>query len=463
VKAGWPPCLAKDLRHNRSGALKVLKPALAAVVGAERFLTEIETTANLQHPNILPLFDSKGILMKWSATVVVLLVICGCADRPIPNAADQPDAASALQDLLDEGVAQGIPGLSAAVATSDGVVWTGIAGLADLEAGVPVRADMLFGIGSITKTFVAVVILQLVEEGRLGLDATSADLLGSAVDGIPNADKATIAQLLNHTGGVPSWEDDPAWISDGRGATLDVSHIWGKTATMPYIEGHQPLAPAGEAYSYANTNFTLLGMIIEKVTGQEAVAEIHRRVLDELGLEDIHLEGFEPVSQEQLPHRYHWATPTFQEEAGVNTDFTYVGPDLIDATGSNLSVEWTAGGMVATARDLALYGAALRDGRLLNPESMAFLTDWFPVDERRQMGHNVSRFEYPDGLALVGHDGSVLGFTGSLYWVEGADVVVAVVSNVGTMHSGRVPGSAFSVARAREFVDAAMSVVGVGR
>ena len=120
--------------------------------------------------------------------------------------------------------------------------------------------------------------------------------------------------------------------------------------------------------------------------------------------------------------------------------------------------------MVSTARDLALYGAALRDGRLLNPESMAFLTDWFPTGERRQMGHNVTRFEYAsDGLALIGHNGSVLGFTGSLYWVEGADVVVAVVANVGTMHSGGVPGSAFSVARAREFVDGAMAVAGGGR
>ena len=169
------------------------------------------------------------------------------------------------------------------------------------------------------------------------------------------------------------------------------------------------------------------------------------------------------MPEEQLPHRYHWATPTFHDEAGVNAAFSDVRPELIDATGSNLSVEWTAGGMVATARDLALYGVALRDGRLLNPESMAFMTEWFPIGERRQMGHNVSRSEYPDGLAVIGHNGSVLGFTGSLYWVEGADVVVAVVSNVGTMHSGRVPGSASSVARAREFVDLATSVAGLPR
>jgi len=399
--------------------------------------------------------------MKRSLALVGLLLLSNCTPRTTSEDV-RVEAASELQSLLDGGVAMGIPGIAGAVATSEGVVWSGVAGLADLQTGTPVRPDMLFGIGSITKTFVAVVILQLAEEGRLNLDVTAASLLGSAVDGIPNADVATIAQLLNHTGGVPSWEDDPVWISEGRGAALDASRIWGKAETLPYIAGHESLAAPGVAYSYANTNYTLLGMIIEQVTGEEAVDEIHRRILDPLGLADIHLEGFEPVPLEQLPHRYHWATSTFREDAGVNAAFSEVRPDLIDASNSNLSVEWTAGGMVASARDLALYVVALRDGRLLNAESMEFMLDWFPVGEGVQIGHNVFRYEYPDGLVLIGHSGSVLGFTGSMYWVEGTDVAVAVVTNVGTMHSGRVPASAGSVARARAFIDQALRVAATG-
>ena len=391
---------------------------------------------------------------------VALLGFSACTSLKTQTRVGQRSAALQLQSLIEAGVANGIPGISAAVATSDGVVWSGVAGLADLQSGMPVEPNMLFGTGSITKTFFAVVILQLVEEGRLDLDATAASILGSAVDGIPNADKATIAQLLNHTGGVPSWEDDPNWISDGRGSTLDTGHIWGKAETLHYIKGHEPLFASGTAYSYANTNFTLLGMIIEKVTGKEAVDELQLRILDELSLEDIYLEGFEPVPPEQLPRRYHWATPDFRRNAGVNAAFSEVRPGLIDVSGSNLSVEWTAGGMVTSARDLALYGVALRDGRLLTPDSMAFLTEWYPVNDDMQVGHNVFRNEYPDRPALIGHDGSVLGFTGSLYWVEGADLVVAVVCNVGTMHSGRVPASAYSVAKTREFVDLATKVAG---
>ena len=209
-------------------------------------------------------------------------------------------------------------------------------------------------------------------------------------------------------------------------------------------------------------------MVIEKVTGHEAMDEIHRRILAPLGLKDIHLEGFEPVPQDRLPHRYHWATPVFRQDARVNAAFPEVRPGLIDASRSNLSVEWTAGGMVATARDLALYAVALRDGRLLKPESLKFLTEWFPADAGMEVGHNVFRTRYPGGVAVIGHDGDVLGFTGSFYWIEAGDVVVAVVSNVGSMHAtsagsgaaaaGKVPGTAYLVAKQKRFIDLATRV-----
>jgi D-alanyl-D-alanine carboxypeptidase len=385
-----------------------------------------------------------------------LLVISACAHRGAEDTAST-DPASQLQSLLDSAVARGVPGISAAIATRNGVVWTGVAGKADLESGALLRPDMLLGMGSITKTFTEVVVLQLAQEGKLDLNATAASILGSAVAGIPNADKATVAQLLNHTGGVPSWEDDPVWIREGRGAQLDPRRIWSKTATLAYIKGHAPLAPPGEKYSYANSNYTLLGMIIEKVTGHEAVDEIHRRILDPLDLHDTHLEGFEPVPQDRLPHRYHWATADFRRDAGVNAAFPEVRPDLIDASASNLSVEWTAGGLVTTARDLALYGVALRDGRLLSPESMKLMNDSARTDAPGQ-GGNRFRSVLPDGQVIIRHAGDVLGFSGSLYWIEGTDAVSAVLCNVGSMHAAKVagtakvPGTAYTIARAPPFV-----------
>lgn len=395
-------------------------------------------------------------IRKWLPPLACLLIARACSKQNTITDPGQQGAGYELQALLDKAVRAGIPGITAALATRNGVVWRGVAGRADLQTGEPVRPDMLFGIGSITKTFIAVIILQLIEAGRLDLNATAQSLLGGAVEGVPNADKATIAQLLNHTGGVPSWEDDPSWIRDGRGDRLDVNRVWEKTATLPYIQGHAPLAKPGEMFSYANTNFTLLGMIIEKVTGQDVVEAIHQRILMPTGLKSIFLEGFEPLPEGQLPHRYHWATPSFRQIAGVNQAFPEVRPGLIDVSRSNLSVEWTGGGMVATAQDLARYAVALRDGRLLTDQSMEYMTEWFPIEEGVQVGHNLYRIEYPDGPAIIGHNGDVLGFSGSMYWIEGRDAAISVLCNVGAMHSGSVPGKAPAVALSNEFIELAL-------
>ena len=203
---------------------------------------------------------------------------------------------SALNSLLQEAVDSGIPGISVAIANSESLLWTGVAGKADIITNAPVQADHLFGIGSITKTFVAVIILQLVEEGLLSLDKTAVEILGDEIAGrVPNAELATIAQLLNHTGGIPSWEDDPLWIKEGRGAEQQVNRLWTPEQTLPYIEHSPVMNAAGEKYAYANTNHTLLGLIIEKVTGNKIVDVIHQRILKPLNLSDIYLEAFQAV------------------------------------------------------------------------------------------------------------------------------------------------------------------------
>jgi D-alanyl-D-alanine carboxypeptidase len=134
--------------------------------------------------------------MRLINPVSLLLVFAVSIAGTMAAAPASPTAE--LQSLLHKAVAAGVPGISTAVANSKGVVWTGVAGKANLATGAPVQPDTLFGIGSITKTFVAVVILQLAEEGKLDLNATASSLLGSAVESVPNADKASLAQLMNH-------------------------------------------------------------------------------------------------------------------------------------------------------------------------------------------------------------------------------------------------------------------------
>lgn len=334
---------------------------------------------------------------------------------------------------LEQGIAGGIPGISAAIATRDGIVWSGVAGMSDKARDIPIRKDHLFGIGSITKTFAAVVILQLAEEKKLDLNSTPAALLGDAVADIPNADRATLLQLLNHTSGIYSWEDDAEWIRQGRGAEMDVSRHWGKADTLAYIKSakHAPTNAPGAAYSYSNSNHTILGLIIEKVTGNTAEAEIRSRILRPLGLKNIYMDGFEAVPKDRIAGNYHFATDEFVKTAGVNAAFPEIAPEVIETSKANLSVEWTAGGLVSTARDLALYARALRDGKLLKPASMAILKDLSPFG----YGHSLSTLKGTPEL-IYGHSGGVLGFSAAMYWQADKDLVMVVLMNIGTMHSG---------------------------
>jgi D-alanyl-D-alanine carboxypeptidase len=269
-------------------------------------------------------------------------------------------------------------------------------------------------------------------------------LLGDAVvGGIPNADRATVRQLLEHTSGVPSWEFDPEWIRHGRGAAMDVSHQWGKTEALDYLKNGRNRATSepGLGYGYSNSNYTLLGLIIEKVTGHEAVLEIHDRILTPLALADVHLEGFEPVDGSRLPSRYHFGTADFVRDAGLHSTFHPVhGPlvhgPLIDVSHSNLSTEWTAGAMLSTAHDLALFARAVRDGHVVGPTGLARMMAFKPTDDRDEdMGQGLALDRY-GAQRLIGYTGNVLGFGAAVGWVPDQDVVIALMTNVGAMHAG---------------------------
>jgi D-alanyl-D-alanine carboxypeptidase len=349
------------------------------------------------------------------------------------------DAERELRTELSKGLAQGMPSISAAIATRQGVIWSGAIGYADLTNRSRAHPGYLYGIGSITKMLVACVIEQLIDEGRLSLDATGRELLGeAAVAGIPNADRATVRQLLDHTSGVPSWEFDSEWIRHGRGAAMNIDHIWGKTEALEFLRGGRDKAAnePGAGYSYSNSNYTLLGLIIEQITGHDAVSEIHRRILAPLGLNDIRFEGFEAVDAGRLPARYHFGTEEFLRDAGMHVSFRRIDRRLIDVSRSNLSTEWTAGAVLATATDLALFARALRDGLIVAPSGLKRMESFKPTDDKDEdMGQGLALDRYGQER-LIGYTGNVLGFGAAVGWLPEEDVVIALMTNVGAMHAG---------------------------
>jgi len=232
---------------------------------------------------------------------------------------------------------------------------------------------------------------------------------------------------------------------------MELGRVWGKTETLEYVarEGMKAEFEPGERYSYSNTNYTILGLVIEAVTGNPVMKEIRNRILEPLKLEDTFLESFEEIPGGYV-HHYHYATPYFDESAGVHRGFTQIRPYLVESTGGNLSPEWAAGGMVSSASDLVRWARAIRDGELLGPAMQKEVYTYYPPEKSQS-----ARMQYMQGAmwiddfyqdhAVYGHSGGTLGFTALMYWFEDTDIIVVVLTNVGGMHSGlsRSPVSLF--------------------
>lgn len=325
-----------------------------------------------------------------------------------------------------------------------------------------VTRDHVFGIGSITKVFVTVVVLQLVEEGKLQLSDTVEQYLSADIyRDIDNAQTASIEYHLSHRAGIDSWEDEPNWIRNGRGRDLKPEHIWSKTETLDYIRRPKVFAPNPSEWHYANTNYTLLGLIIECITGTTVEEQVRRRILNLLGMEETYFEGFEEPRL-TTPHCYYLATEAFKQNTGVCPSFPEIQTGLIDATGANLSLSWAAGGMMSSAADLLKFAIALRDGKLLSPASMAILKEWRPAMNNAEVGHGLFRIKPDGGGTWHGHSGGVLGFSAGLWWNEDGNCAFAVLQNVGTMHAGGVHGAVQKLLRDPDFLTLASQLAKVG-
>jgi D-alanyl-D-alanine carboxypeptidase len=381
----------------------------------------------------------------WLLAGAICLLVCAASPSPAQVQATQPEEA-VLRNALVVGVAMGLPGISLAIGNDKGLAWSGTAGYSDLVRRMPLKPDDRFCLGSITKTFVAVVILQLVQEGKLDLDKTPADYLDDElVLRTPNAGTAKLRHLLNHQSGIPTWEFQKEWIRKGRGDRMALGHVWGKTETLEYSTEDVLRATnaPGARYAYSNTNYTILGLIIEKVTGNDAAAEIRRRIHQPLGLANTFLESFEDIPGGYVRH-YHYATPAFESAAGVHRGFTEIRPLLVESSAANLSPEWTAGGMLSSAEDLFRFARALKNGELLGSAMQKEMFTYSPPAEggggrsEYMLGISRTKRAFQD-YTSVGHGGGTLGFTARMAWLEEPGVIVIMLVNVGGMHSGLSP------------------------
>jgi D-alanyl-D-alanine carboxypeptidase len=296
-----------------------------------------------------------------------------------------------LQRLLDQIVAAGAPGTAALVKDEHGIQ-RAASGVADLRTGRPMRPRLTYRVGSLTKPFVATVVLQLVAEGRLSLSDTVQRWLPGI---LPYGDQITIRQLLNHTSGVPDYTLEPLvrlyTVPHGR------FRAWRPRELVALIADQPPDFPPGTAWSYSNTGYVLAGLIVQAATGHKLGQELTRRIIRPLGLRNT----FFPVNRPTIPGRNArgYSLPLGQDD----------GP-LLDFTVYNPSLAWGAGNLTSDLGDLGRFFRALLGGRLLPPRLLAEMTTPVPTGQPGfGYGLGLAVIETPAGR-LIGHDGAIPGF-----------------------------------------------------
>ena len=294
-----------------------------------------------------------------------------------------------MQKLLDDLVANGAAGVLLHYRQGD-AEWRGSSGVSVLGTDQPVDPDGWFRVGSITKTFTAAVALSLVADGLLDLD------ISYEVPGI------TLRQLLNHTSGIYNYTED---LQDDAAIVRERYDHWDPQRALGMASRHEPLFAPGTDWSYSNTNYTLVGLIIEAATGNSYAAEVRSRVLEPLGLRQTIVPGDDVELPEPHAHGY-----------------LSVDGELVDMAKLNASQAWSAGEIVSTAADLNQFYAGLLGGKLLAPAQLEEMLTVVPNGEGgRGYGLGIGRRYLDDGTVLWGHNGGIFGYlTSSFHAADGS-------------------------------------------
>ncbi|NKX45784.1 serine hydrolase domain-containing protein [Roseicyclus persicicus] len=337
--------------------------------------------------------------------------------------AQAPEAA--LGDLLGAFQARyGFPGATAAIALPTGEIVTAATGLADVEAGTPMRPDTRMLAASIGKTFVAATVLSAVAEGRIAEADLLADHLGDRpwFDRLPNAGGITVGQLLRHAAGLPDHVHMDSFAAEMSRRLATGGDALPPEGAIAFVLDAAPLFPPGEGWAYTDTGYLLLGLVIEAALGGAYDDAVTARFLVPLGL-----TGTVPSNTRVIP--------------GLAVGYTVPGnpfgmpPRTMDADGALVwdpAMEGTGGGLASTSRDLAAWGQALFTGQAMAAPYLDRLLDGVPVSPDApdiRYGAGVAIYADTPRGPVYGHGGWIPGYVSSLRHYADPGVTVAFQLN----------------------------------
>lgn len=350
--------------------------------------------------------QNRGFSIFRAFILFVASMVIGCSSDSSPAVPSfSADTVQNLQQIVDSKRSSfGLPGVVVGVWIPGQGEWVYASGVSNSTTGQQLTTADKMRIASVTKTYTATVVLQLIMEGKLTLDTT----LDRFAPYVPLANQITIRYLLNHTSGIATYSAE---------TFTEILRKNPKTVWTPRqlvdLGISQPAKNApGEKHSYSNTNYILLGMIIEQITGNKAEDEVQRRVLGPL------LMGaslFPSVGMTSIPAPYsHGYWP--QENGDGLSDITEIDP----------SSHWTSGAIISNVYDLRIWGEALAKGSLLSPAMQDQRLIWVnnPNDSNKFYGLGIMKYG-----EFLGHDGTMPGFESLVYHLPSRNATIVVLAN----------------------------------
>ena len=301
----------------------------------------------------------RKIILFFVVCLLSTVVVCG--QTAIANTTALK---TALQLKLDEWHKAGsFPGATLGVVLANGESFGLAVGFSDRETKTPMRPTDRMLAGSVGKTFAAATALQLIKEGKIGLDDKIEKYLRREpwFARLPNAKDITVRQLMNHTSGLVRYEFKDQFTKD---LTANPEKAWTPAELVSYLLDEKPPFEAGKGWDYSDTNYIVLGMIIEKVTGRKFYDEANRRLLKPLKLTDT------------IPQDGPRLKGVVQGYAGPNNPFG--GTDAMLVNGKfaiNPQFEWTGGGYVSTPHDLARWAKMIYEGKAFSADLLPQVVD----------------------------------------------------------------------------------------
>lgn len=352
--------------------------------------------------------------MKIKVLIVFLLILF------VQNSFGQDSLTQKLQAKLDDWHKNGkFAGATLGVCLADGKCFGLATGYSDAEAKTPMKPSDLMLAGSVGKTFAAVVSLQLVKEGKINLDDKIERYLGKEVwfNRLPNAKDITVRQLMNHSSGLVRYEFNPKFLKD---LNANPDKTWKPEELIAYLFDTKANFEAGKDWDYSDTNYIVLGMIIEKVTGKKYYELATNRILKPLKFEKTF-----PQDRRELKG-------LIQGYAGERNEFT--GKDKVLENGKfiiNPQFEWTGGGMVSNSEDLARWAKLMYEGKAFDASLVSEMLNGVPAKLGRdsKYGLGVIIRKSQTGVLTYGHSGFFPGYLSEMMYFPEQKISVAIQVN----------------------------------